>query len=393
MTSSSLHPFVRNRLTWLAYAMLAYIGFSQAILGPLMAFLRSDFGLNYTQGGFLPATIAVGLVFSGLIGDWLAHHISRRVLFWSGGIVLAISVIALSLSRQYWLVIISVLGMGFGGSLTQIMIQALLSDQHGEGRAIALTEANVAASLSATFTPFVIGMLQTTAAGWRAISMFAVLLLLLLAVPFRHVPIPGSARMRSQSTADKSHLSVSFWLYWMVLFLVVAAEMTLAVWATDFLSSVAGLSRTNAVLAFGSFPAAMLIGRFGGSRLMRRWSSQTLLLAALGLTLVGFPIFWLSRLAVFNIFGLFITGLGIANLYPLTLSVAVGLAAGQTNQASARASLGVGAALLTAPLLLGWLADRFGLQNAYGIFLVFIIAAFVVVVNKAFDWRKRQILD
>ncbi|MDO8567506.1 MAG: MFS transporter, partial [Dehalococcoidales bacterium] len=204
---------------------------------------------------------------------------------------------------------------------------------------------------------------------------------------------PDSARMRSQSTANKSHLSFSFWLYWMVLFLVVAAEMTLAVWATDFLSSVAGLSRTNAVLAFGSFPAAMLIGRFGGSRLMRRWSSQTLLLAALGLTLVGFPIFWLSRLAVFNIFGLFITGLGIANLYPLTLSVAVGLAAGQTNQASARASLGVGAALLTAPLLLGWLADRFGLQNAYGIFLVFIIAAFVVVVNKAFDWRKRQILD
>ena len=61
MTLPSIQPFVRSRLTWLAYAMLAYIGFTQSMLGPLMPFLRTELSLNYTLGGLLPAAIAVGL--------------------------------------------------------------------------------------------------------------------------------------------------------------------------------------------------------------------------------------------------------------------------------------------------------------------------------------------
>ena len=163
--------------------------------------------------------------------------------------------------------------------------------------------------------------------------------------------------------------------------ILIAVEMSVVVWATDFLDSVAGLSRTDAVLGYSAFPAAMLVGRIAGSRLTRRSSSLTLLLMALGVTLVGFPLFWLTRLPVLNILGLFITGLGIANMYPLTLSIAIGLAQDQSNLASARVSMGVGTALLTAPLLLGWLADRLSLQLAYGMVVVLMIAALAIMVN------------
>ena len=98
MGLTSIQPFVRDRLTWLAYAMLAYIGFSQSILGPLMPFLRTELHLNYTLGGFLPATLAAGLILSGLFGDWLARHRSRRTVFWSGAVGLGIGVILLGLS-------------------------------------------------------------------------------------------------------------------------------------------------------------------------------------------------------------------------------------------------------------------------------------------------------
>ena len=377
----STQPFVRDRLTWLAYAMLAYIGFSQSILGPLMPFLRTELGLNYTRGGFLPATLAIGLILSGLFGDWLARHRSRRVVFWSGAIGLGASVVLLGLSHSFGLALIAVLGMGFGSSLTQVMIQALLADQHAERRAIALTEANVAASLSATLTPLVIGILQGTGVGWRTMPILVILFLTLLAITFYRQSIPDSIAVGSQSVEDRRRLPFSFWLYWMVLFLVVAVEMSMVVWATDFLDTVAGLSRIDAVLGFSAFPAAMLVGRIAGSRLTRRWSSLTLLLIALLVTLIGFVIFWLSPLATLNVLGLFITGLGIANLYPLTLSVAIGLAANQSNRASARISLGVGTALFTAPLLLGWLADRLSLQNAYSMVMVLMVAACAIVMN------------
>ena len=376
-----MQPFVRDRLTWLAYAMLAYIGFSQSILGPLMPFLRNELSLSYTLGVFLPAALAAGLILSGLFGDWLARHRSRRVVFWSGAIGLGASVVLLGLSHRFELALIAVLGMGFGSSLTQVMLQALLADHHAERRSIAITEANVAASLSTTLTPLVIGSLQATGVGWRTVPVLVILFLTLLAITFYRQPIPDGIVQRIQYTENSGRLPVTFWQYWMVLFLVVAVEMSIVVWATDFLDTVAGLSRIDAVLGFSAFPAAMLIGRMAGSRLTRRWSSLSLLLIALVVTLIGFLIFWLAPLSTLNILGLFITGLGIANLYPLTLSVAIGLAADQSNQASARISLGVGTALLTAPLLLGWLADRLSLQNAYGMVIVLMLAACAIVMN------------
>jgi predicted MFS family arabinose efflux permease len=378
---SSMQPFARDRLTWLAYAMLAYLGFSQSILGPLMPSLRTELDLNYTLGGFLPATLAAGLIVSGLISNGLAHRWSRRAVFWLGSLGLAIGVILLTLSRSFAAALLAVLGMGTCSSLTQVMIQAILSDRHGERRSIALTEANVAASLSTTITPLVIGGLQSTGLGWRAIPVLILFFLALLAFTFFGQAIPDHSAAQTRSAQNTDRLPVPFWLYWIVLFFVVAVEMSIVVWSTDFLDSVAGLSRTEAVLGYSAFPAAMLVGRIAGSRLTRRWSSLTLLLIALGVTLVGFPLFWLARLPALNILGLFITGLGIANQYPLTMSIAIGLAQDQANLASARVSMAVGTALLTAPLLLGWLADRLSLQLAYGMVILLMVAALFIVIN------------
>lgn len=381
-STTSLHPiFTRTRLTWLAYIMLAYVGFLQAMLGPLMPFLRKELHLSYTQGGALPGVLALGLIFSGLFSDKLAHRWSRRVIFWGGGIGLAISMVLLSLSYQFGFVLLAVLGMGFGSSLTQVMIQAILSDEHGEQRSIAFTEANVAASLCTTLSPLVIGGMQSLGIDWRLVSLLAVLFLLSVAAPFYRNTIPNAASPGAQnSTATHSRLSLSFWLYWIVLVLLVSVEMSLAVWGTDYLANSVGLGAATGALAFGLFSGAMLVGRFIGSRITRRLSSLVFLMGTFAVVAVGFPLFWLSQTPGLNILGLFITGLGIANQYPLALSIAVGLASEQANAASARASLGVGIALLAAPLTLGRLADRFGMRDAYGIVIVLIVAAFAVIL-------------
>jgi predicted MFS family arabinose efflux permease len=386
----SMQPFVRDRLTWLAYAMLAYIGFSQSILGPLMPSLRMELQLNYTLGGLLPATLATGLILSGLISAGLARRWSRGAVFWLGSVGLATGVLLLTLSYRFESAMVAVLAMGTCSSLTQVMIQAMLSDRHAEQRAIALTEANVAASLSTTVTPLVIGSLQSSGLGWRMVPVLVVFFLTLLALAFYRQAIPDPAPVLAQSTVEHAHLPLAFWLYWIVLFFITAVEMSLVVWATEFLDSVVGLSRTEAVLAYSAFPAAMLVGRIAGSRLTRRSSSMTLLLLSLGVTLVGFPLFWLARLPALNILGLFVTGLGIANMYPLTLSIAIGVAREQSNLASARISMGVGTALLTAPLLLGWLADRLSLQIAYGMVVVLMLTAFAIVVNTR-GWSGQQV--
>jgi fucose permease len=145
----------------------------------------------------------------------------------------------------------------------------------------------------------------------------------------------------------------------------VALEMTMLLWSPAYLEQVAGLPRTAAVTAAAAFPAAMLLGRSAGSVLVRRVAPAILYPATLCLIVPGFLAFWGGFPAPVAVFGLFLAGLAIALLYPLSLSFAVGAAGAAGNAASARSGLAAGTAVLTAPIALGAMADHVGLSRAY----------------------------
>jgi len=63
----------------------------------------------------------------------------------------------------------------------------------------------------------------------------------------------------------------------------------------------------------------------------------------------------------------------------LILSLAIGTAGDNTIQASARATLASGTAILALPLVLGRLADAVGIQPAYGVVAVLLISVFLIV--------------
>jgi fucose permease len=68
---------------------------------------------------------------------------------------------------------------------------------------------------------------------------------------------------------------------------------------------------------------------------------------------------------VVAIAGVFIIGLGIAPLYPLASTFAVGAASEAKDLASVRLTVAFGLSLLLAPIALGALADEVGLGAAH----------------------------
>src|SRR6185503_2982221 len=100
MTLPIAISFVRDRFTWLAYFMLAYFTFTQAALGPLMPFLRTELNLSYTVTGFHLSAFALGMVLAGLTADRLAQSWGRWLVFWGGGIGMALGALGLILSHQ-----------------------------------------------------------------------------------------------------------------------------------------------------------------------------------------------------------------------------------------------------------------------------------------------------
>ena len=139
------------------------------------------------------------------------------------------------------------------------------------------------------------------------------------------------------------------------------------------------MQKVNSAQAVSLFLAAMIIGRLMGSRLIRTVSIYKVIIASVVLAGAGFLIFWTTDNAVLGMFGLFLTGLGVANLYPLTLSLAIGAAEGNTVLASARTTLASGVAIFALPLTLGRLADMLGIRLAYGIVAILLIGLFLII--------------
>jgi fucose permease len=169
-----------------------------------------------------------------------------------------------------------------------------------------------------------------------------------------------------------------FWIYWAAIVLGVSVEFCMIFWSADYLEQVLGMGKADAAQAVSFFLAAMILGRLIGSRLVQRFSIRAVISVSILIASTGFLVFWVTANRFAGLSGLFITGLGVANLYPLLLSQAISAADGNTVQAGARATLASGTAILALPLALGRLADSVGIRPAYAVVVVLLISVFLI---------------
>jgi predicted MFS family arabinose efflux permease len=384
--------FSRDRLTWLAHLMLAYYAYVSGIFGPIMPFLRSELSLSYTQGGLHLTFFALGMILTGFFGSSLADRWGRKRILWGGSLGIALGCFALAFGRQVAITLLSALLMGISGSIIQFIVQAILSDRHGAWRAVALTEANIGAGLSSTLAPFLVAIFTRFALSWRTAFYLISVFLIALVIGFFRLAIPNQhAQGKSSSTPQvKSRLPLVFWGFWVSIIFFVAIEWCLMVWGAEFLIARFAFSKTAASAVMGLFMGLGVVSRVISSRLTRKHQPGPLLLVSLGVCLFGFLFFWLSIHPVLSIMGLCLAGLGVSNLFPLAMTLAVGSAPHQSDLASARISLAVGLAGGGAPLGLGRLADQVGLQAAYSALVVFLLAGILltVILHRSTDQRQ-----
>lgn len=375
MSTPSRAVYVRDRFTWLAYLMLAFYSYLQAILGPLMPFLRDELHLSYSAGALHSSAMAIGMVMSGFMADVAARRWGRPRVFWGGGAGMALGALVLAVGVHPVITVTGAWMMGFVGTFLIIIVQSGLADRHGPLRTVALTESNVGASAGAGLAPLLVGGLQRAGIGWRGALYAAVLVWAISFFVWRADPLPQPApEVTPARRSRRGALPRLFWIYWVTLVLGVAIEWSFVVWGADYMTTVGALRRADASLLMSLYFLAMMTGRFGASRLARRIEPRRLLLLAGLITLVGFAAFWTAPANVVMVAGLFVAGLGVCNLFPLLMALAVGVGADHADEASARVMAGAGVAILAGPQILGAVADQSGIQAAYGVVGLLLLA-------------------
>lgn len=160
----------------------------------------------------------------------------------------------------------------------------------------------------------------------------------------------------------------------LIAFAALVAEGSVGDWSAIYLHDYQGADTKTAAIALTVFALAMAVMRFAGDRLVARFGPFAILQASGSLAAAGLAIALLTSMPTIAILGYGISGLGVAVLFPVVLSIAPrfsGLSASAS--VAAVATLGYGGFLIGPPVI-GLVADQIGLPLALGMVVLLLVA-------------------
>jgi fucose permease len=412
----------RDSVTWLIYAQLGIWGYFVYGFGPVVPLLRDEQHVSRGVASLHSLALAVGAIIGGAIFPALARRYGRGRVMWLGLTGMAVGIAAFCSFRPIVFTLTSVLLLATCFTLNLNGVVSGLGEKHGPAGAAAIAEANALCTALGALAPLAIG--ATVAAGltWRPAMAVAVVLVAGVAVVARLLGVrlefspPSSA---TSGVADSDHadrvaaardggsppsgqaialapepvivprplpdpaatgrLPGNYWIAWTLMCLTGSIEVCLNLWAGDVLRSHAGMAASGAAGAVSGIVVGMCVSRIIGGRLALRVPPARLLLHVLGISLLGFVVFWTATVPWVAVCGLVLCGLGNGMHYPLAIGIALEVSKGRADQAAARAAYTLGVSFGVAPLALGAVADRIGAHSAFLFVPAFIAMAAVLV--------------
>jgi MFS family permease len=362
----------RGRATWLLYGVFSSMAFLLNGMGAVLPPLQGELHVSRGEVAFYPSLFAVGLVVVGLTGGSLVSRIGRAT-------ALRLSVAALLLGGLLIaapLQIATLLGallMGLGAALLIQLVPAILSAAQPQAPAAAIGEANGLASAASVLAPLAVAAAIAAGRGWRVGYLAAPLLALaVLALPAWRLVVPEASVPALDAPADSRSPMLGRWLD---LLLAVSVEFCMVFWAASAFIAWDRATLSQAPALASLFLVGMATARAFSARIIGRLPDQrALILACAAAALAGFALFWAAPTLTLAAAGLLVTGLGVALLYPTTVSRVIAAWPHAPDRASARAALGSGLAIGLAPFLLAQMSDRIGLRAAFLIVPVLLLA-------------------
>jgi MFS family permease len=355
----------RDSATWLVYLQLSTFATMLYGLSAALPLIRIDQGTSQTVAGLHGTALAAGAIVCGLMMGRLTRRFGRRRVVWFGlaGMDLGVLLIA-----AFPVLPVTLAGFFLANTAAQMTLfggMAALSEHHGaEDGPAAISEANAVAVTVGVATTLLLSVLAQAGFGWRVGLLIPTVATVLLAVTMGRVWTREAPAVAVVS-GPKVPFGMRFHVAGVVLLSCVAVEFCFNLWAAKLFADQTGLSAAAAATGLTAFTAGVAVGRFTGARLALRYSPAVLLVGALGVTAVGWLLFWGSTSVLLGYAGLMLSGLGVAVQFPMCVALLIGASGGRPDAAVARASIFGGIGLGAGPFVLGALADGFGTHGAF----------------------------
>jgi len=369
----------RGYATWLLYGVFGSMAFMLNGLGAVLAPLQKELRVTRGEVAFYPSLFAVGLIAVGIAGGPFVIRIGRAkalrlaiVGLVLGGLLIAAPVRIATLFGAFLI--------GLGSALMIQLVPAVLAAMHTRSPATAIGEANALASAASVFAPLAVSVALAAGLGWRTGYLAAPLLALtLIALPVWRLELPNAPSSKKDSPPGAAAPMLGRWVDLLV---AVSVEFCMIFWAASAFIAWYHASLSQAPALASLFLVGMATVRGLSAPIIRRIpDARILVLVCTACAAAGFALFWAAPTLAFAAAGLLVAGLGVALLYPTTVSRVVAAWPHMPDRAAARAALGSGIAIGGAPFLLAQVSDSIGLRAAFLIVpaLLLVLAARVLI--------------
>lgn len=273
--------------------------FYHLMLPPLFPWLMKDFGLSYTQAGFLMTVFfvisGVGQAIAGFVVDRVG---ARRVLLFGIG-TLALSAVVLALAQSYAMLLLCAAVAGLGNSVFHpadftLLNRRVATTRLGHAFSAHGLSGNLGWAAGPVFMAGIAYQAGWQTAAWGAAAVGVVVLALLVVrrgsledVPRGAAPVAVAADAAVAPGGRFVFLSSgAVWLCFLFFFLTTAAFGILQNYAPPILGNIYGLSLATATAALTAYllgsAAGMVTGGFIAARTAasERVIALTLLVAA-----------------------------------------------------------------------------------------------------------------
>lgn len=384
----------RDDLTVRLYTTLALVGFLLNGLGSILAPLQDDLDTSRAQVAFYPSLFAAALMVVGVTGGVVVRRLgdARGLLVSVAGLGTGAALVAVP-SRPVTLV--GAVALGTAAALAIQLVPAGLSARHPVDATVAIGEANAASSFASLAAPALVALALVAGATWRlGYTLPAVVVVVLLVV--------RSLRQRAAGFApqplDEGPVEHGYGLEpgrllprWFAVFLAVSVEFCLVFWAATAFDDWHDADPGAAAALAGTFLLGMAAARAFAAQLTGGRHPTVVVLGGCTVAAVGFGVFWAAPATALAAIGLFVTGTGVALLYPATLARLVASRPHDRNATAATGALASGTAIGIPPLVLANLADQVGVHTAYLLVPALLVLLVALVLLTASPFRRARL--
>jgi FHS family L-fucose permease-like MFS transporter len=376
--------------------------------GPMVSLAQGSFKISNTMASMLPmfAYIMYGLlsVPIGLLQDKKGKKFVLNLGLTIALLGLVIPIFSGMYGRmvvdstslvQFYKILTAILLLGAGGSILQVSGNPIMRDISEEGhysKNLSLAQSFITVGSSMGFLIPVI-MLRAFGLDWSILFPLFACIVLISFVLFNTVKISGEKISNDHHASFRSCLKLlgNGYVLAMVLglFIYCGVEICMSAHIPILLREkfMISVEKLGLLISWSLFYLPILAGRFFGSLIMSRVTPKRLLLFTVLMALTGVILIFSSSI-ILTLTGIFLIGLGFANIFPLLFSITIEHMPEHTNELSGlMVSAIAGGALI--PPIMGMVADGTSIQTAFIVpVLCILYLLFVAIINNSRTQEK-----